>query len=519
MAKNYTEILALANKNNMGLSNTIKRDYGIPLDYSSVQENYEAALAYAQTSTLAYIGQPISVGDVLYVVTTAEEGYLKQVGTKPAGDNKSIEVSEEGVVSIKGYAAAPYATLPQKKLIQQDDGTSIETIEWVSISSIVEGDGNTKTVVRAADDSVITVTPVHDDANDTYTYTLDVTFPAIPEYTVTKTVNDNDVTYKVTKDGVAVGESIVVPNAYNDSEVRSSIGALEGHFTNGVANSAKDYAAEGGIATEFSRLAGLIDGLSGVDTGFTQQLADLEQEFDAFMAGTGAADVIDSLSDIRDAIEALQTHTTSYETKVDGNADDIAELSSRLTAVEGIAHHDHANKAELDKITEGKVASWDGYAATIAGLSTDKVDKSYVDSELAKKVDVEGYVAYSQAEKEKLAGLENFDSSELAAQISDLEGKFDASGKANDAAKLGGQAPDYYATASALTTAVSAVDGKIEGAIAAIPVATTSVLGLVRASESIAVSTDGVMSVAKVSTDVLEQGTETLILNGGSASN
>ena len=43
MAKNYTEILALANKNNMGLSNTIKRDYGIPLDYSSVQESYEKA--------------------------------------------------------------------------------------------------------------------------------------------------------------------------------------------------------------------------------------------------------------------------------------------------------------------------------------------------------------------------------------------------------------------------------------------------------------------------------------------
>jgi hypothetical protein len=119
MAKNYTEILALANKNNMGLSNTIKRDYGIPLDYSSVQESYEKALEYAQSSTLAYIGQPISVGDVLYVVTTPENGYLKQVGVKPVGDEKSIEVSEEGVVSIYGFEAAEGATLPQK----QADGT------------------------------------------------------------------------------------------------------------------------------------------------------------------------------------------------------------------------------------------------------------------------------------------------------------------------------------------------------------------------------------------------------------
>ena len=119
MAKNYTEILALANKNNMGLSNTIKRDYGIPLDYSSVQESYEKALEYAQSSTLAYIGQPISVGDILYVVTTAENGYLKQVGVKPVGDEKSIEVSEEGVVSIYGFEAAEDATLPRKKA----DGT------------------------------------------------------------------------------------------------------------------------------------------------------------------------------------------------------------------------------------------------------------------------------------------------------------------------------------------------------------------------------------------------------------
>ena len=75
MANNYTKILELANKNNMGLSNTIKRDYGIPLDYSSVQESYEAALTYARTSTLAYIGQPISVGDTLYVVTDEANGY------------------------------------------------------------------------------------------------------------------------------------------------------------------------------------------------------------------------------------------------------------------------------------------------------------------------------------------------------------------------------------------------------------------------------------------------------------
>lgn len=219
MANNYTDILALANKNNMGLSNTIKRDYGIPLDYSSVQESYEAALAYAKDSTLAYIGQPISVGDALYIVTDEANGYLKAVGTKPSGDDKSIVVAEDGTVSIYGFTAAANATLPRKN--------SNGTIEWVTVEAIVSGDGNEKTRVVAADDSDITVTPSYDSKTDTYTYTLDVQFPAIPEYSVTKTDGDGKTTYQLTKDGVATGVAIEVPDAYDDSALASRVAAVE----------------------------------------------------------------------------------------------------------------------------------------------------------------------------------------------------------------------------------------------------------------------------------------------------
>ena len=455
MAKNYTEILALANKNNMGLSNTIKRDYGIPLDYSSVQESYEKALEYAQSSTLAYIGQPISVGDVLYVVTTPENGYLKQVGSKPVGDEKSIEVSEEGVVSIYGFEAAEGATLPQK----QADGT----IKWVAISAIVEGDGNTKTVVKAADGSDITVTPVYDEVNDTYTYTLDVQFPAIPEYSVEKVEGENEVTYKVTKDGVQVGESIVVPNAFDPSEILESIETLQGYFTEGEANvaiEAKGYVADGAIDTEFKRLAGLIDGLAGVDTTFTQDLKALKDNFDAFMEGSGAENVIDSLADIKTAIEALQSHSSTYEVKVDQAIEDVEDIKDRLDVIEAIEHHEHENKAELDKIVEGDVEKWNSLVnyddSEVRGLIEPKADKSYVDDELAKKVDAEGYIAFTQEEKTKLAGLENYNDSELSGRVGVVEGYF-ADGVANDAAKFGGQLPEYYATKSSVEEAISGV--------------------------------------------------------------
>lgn len=457
MAKNYTEILALANKNNMGLSNTIKRDYGIPLDYSSVQESYEKALEYAQSSTLAYIGQPISVGDVLYVVTTPENGYLKQVGVKPVGDEKSIEVSEEGVVSIYGFEAAEGATLPQK----QADGS----IKWVAISAIVEGDGNTKTVVKAADGSDITVTPVYDEVNDTYTYTLDVQFPAIPEYSVEKVEGENEVTYKVTKDGVQVGESIVVPNAFDPSEILESIETLQGYFTEGEANvaiEAKGYVADGAIDTEFKRLAGLIDGLAGVDTTFTQDLKALKDNFDAFMEGSGVENVIDSLADIKTAIEALQAHSSTYEVKVDQAVEDVEDIKGRLDIIEAIEHHEHENKAELDKIVEGDVEKWNSLVnyddSEVRGLIKPKADKTYVDDKLAKKVDAEGYIAFTQEEKTKLAGLENYNDSELSGRVGTVEGYF-TEGKANDAVLFGGQAPEYYATKSSVEEAISGVHG------------------------------------------------------------
>lgn len=223
MANNYTDILALANKNNMGLSNTIKRDYGIPLDYSSVQETYEAALDYAQNSTLAYIGQPISVGDTLYIVTDEASGFLKAVGTKPTGDNKSISVSEDGTISMFGFEAAADATLPRKNT----DGS----ITWITLADIAGStDTNTKTVVKAADDSDITVTSAYDEATDTYTYTLDVQLPAIPEYAIKKEAGEGVVNYTLTKDGEAVAETIVVPNAYDDTALVDRVEAIEAAY-------------------------------------------------------------------------------------------------------------------------------------------------------------------------------------------------------------------------------------------------------------------------------------------------
>lgn len=335
MANNYTKILELANKNNMGLSNTIKRDYGIPLDYSSVQESYEAALNYAKTNTLAYIGQPISVGDTLYIVTDETNGYLKAIGTQPAGDEQSVTIEADGKITIKGFSSASNATLPRK--------TSEGTLEWVAIDAIVDGDGNTKTVVQTAEGSAITVIPTYDSKTDTYTYTLDVVFPAIPEYSVTKELNDNQVAYKLTKDGNVVGESIVVPNAYDDSAITERVDTLESDLGG---HAERIISIENKVNTFFATVEnpdGVINTLDEIQkyiaddqTGAAGIAASIKENADAIgiLNGEGTGSVKKTVEDAIAAQSVKDAENYASQAALDAVADTINETTAQVAELE-----------------------------------------------------------------------------------------------------------------------------------------------------------------------------------------
>jgi chromosome segregation ATPase len=347
MANNYSNIVELSNKNNMSLSNTIKRDYGIPLDHSSVQETYEAALDYAQNSTLAYIGQPISVGDTLYVVTDEAGGYLKAVGTTPTADEKSIAIDEDGNITLAGFEAASNATLPRKR--------ANGTLEWVPVSAIVAGDGNTTTTVQAAEDSSITVTPKYDAANDEYTYILDVNLPAISDhtYSITKETSEGKVIYNLTKDGEVVGESIEVIEAQTDEYLSGRVSSLEAN-------------------------------IASVDT----RLSDIEEhaeQIDTFFATVNNPDeTIDTLAEIQKYIADDKTGAAAMLASINKNAEDIA----LLTGGDGASIKSLVDEA----ISEQSIKDAATYAtqAALAEVRT-KADaaavKSAVDAALADKVD------------------------------------------------------------------------------------------------------------------------------------
>ena len=86
------------------LDKSFARANGQPLDASEVYYSLQAAKDYAATAQ-AYIGQKIVVVEDNVVTHYSVEdtaGNLKELGSKPVGDEKSITVAEDGTVSLAG---------------------------------------------------------------------------------------------------------------------------------------------------------------------------------------------------------------------------------------------------------------------------------------------------------------------------------------------------------------------------------------------------------------------------------
>lgn len=104
MAKLYGEIAA---KSLLTLDKSFARANGQPLDASEVYYSLEAAKTYA-AGAQAYIGQKIVVvenGIVTHYGIEDAAGNLKELGSKPVGDNSSIVVAENGTISLKGVGS------------------------------------------------------------------------------------------------------------------------------------------------------------------------------------------------------------------------------------------------------------------------------------------------------------------------------------------------------------------------------------------------------------------------------
>lgn len=148
----------------LGFPLNFRRGNPNPLDNSSVWASLEAAQTYASTDPVAYVGQVLSVLDVVDGVANSatvyciqdESGTLSRVGTVTLGDDTTIIKNEDNTLSIKGYAEAADGA----QLVKTADGLSwvvpsTDTVEGlqtaVATLQATVGDSNGGLVKQVAD--------------------------------------------------------------------------------------------------------------------------------------------------------------------------------------------------------------------------------------------------------------------------------------------------------------------------------------------------------------------------------
>ena len=268
---------------------------------------YERAAQYAATSA-AYVGQELAVVDVTYAednttVTGStvtiyciqdNTGTLQEVGKATSGDGKSITLSDDGILSISGFEAAQGATLPQK----QADGT----IKWVAIDAIVKGDGNTKSVVTAAEgETHVIVDLVRDPDTDTNTYTISL---KLDDYATTAAVGTAITAAKEELAGAIAGAK---------EELEGTIAGVEDRF-----NEAIGVAASEGVEA----------------SGLYAAIAAAEERAKAY-ADAGDADTVYDDTEVRGLISGHTTRIEALETTLGNEASGlIKDLADEISARE-----------------------------------------------------------------------------------------------------------------------------------------------------------------------------------------
>ena len=447
-AKNYTEILALVNAGNqMGLSNTIKRDYGIPLDFTSVQETYDAAVIYAAENTKAYVGQPLSVGGKLYIINdvAAEtkyvigekeyDNYLVEVGSATEGDGATIDL-ENGVLTLHGFEGALSGYLPRKA----EDGT----LEWVPISAVVQGDGNKVTTLTSTDGSVTIEKTTDTDASLVYDLSVEAyddsevkgRLDAVEEAIGEKAEGETEATgiYKAIDDALASAKAYAdaqdADTVYDDTELAGRVSAIEADYlktadkyddtelTNRVKALEDDRVTEEELAAavkvESDRakdaekaLGERIDAIDFIDSDeLATELAPYAKSADVESALADKAD--------KDAFDELSSTVSAFLTG-DGTEAALDSLKELIAYIDSHDDVDIAGILEDIQAIEGKLA---GIDSTVVAYVTDAIDALKI-GDYAKAADLTAL-----ADRVAVLEAKPFDTYATKSEVEGVDGKF-----------------------------------------------------------------------------------------------
>ena len=494
--------MAISNLPKLNFSVPFAMTAALPVQYNAYFDNYEAAVAAAATAdvpgsstTVYYYGQKIVVVTAesadLYIIQPDKT--LKAAGTVPVGDNKSITVSD-GVIGITGFAAATENQQPRKKA----DGT----IEWYTpdtstVAGLSQTVGQHTQQISALNEQMTTVqgdittinSTLADKANSADVYTKQQTEDKISAAISSVYKPAGSTTFAA----LPAPAANVLGNVYNVTDAFTTTDQF-------VEGAGKSYPAGTNVAVvlvgedyRYDVLSGMVD-LSNYST--TDEIA--QTYATKTEVTTGLSGKVDKVDGSRLMTDAEGTKLAGIEAGAQVN--NIASVASGELAISEEKELSIVAVAQ-DKVT-GLADALAGKVNTEAGKGLSTNDFTTPLLEKLNALPAGAQVNAIDTVSDEFTISETKELSVAAIAQSKITGLPDALNAKLESVSING---------AALTVTDKGVN---------IPIATGTLLGVVKSSakiNEIAVGADGVMSVNTVSTDKLEQGSDTIVWNGGGA--
>ena len=366
-----------------------KRSKALPLDKYSVFETKALAIEYAEKrgayaeTPVSYPGQVIAVAEdskmVAYILAEKADGSnleLKPIGIIPTGDNKTIEVSTEGAISLLGAAGAANGTLP---MIDNETGKLV----WRTLEDIGAGDGNDNTTYEFSfANEKITIVPKfngqpimegEEGAQTQVKYELDLSnFVTADELAAELgALTDNDTTYSV-----AESEKVL---KLNDTVFSTEIGLK--HENGKISLTGID----GVVIAEFSDADFVKDSVledvnynsETKEIEFTWKTVDGETKTDA----VSVADFVQTYT----AGNGLELNSNEFAVKVDSGSENFLTVGANGVKLSGVQSAINTAKQEAIEAAANAAA---GIYATQTALNEVSGDLSDLETALDARLDV-----------------------------------------------------------------------------------------------------------------------------------
>ena len=345
---------------------SIARGNPLPLDANSVFESYADLETYA-AGVLAYPGQVVAVvnADSTGIYYLDQEKAIKPVGVIPAGDNLSIDMDENDVVSLHNFGKVFYKYVAENG----DVAAHYEKVEvsnnnpWVAglEPRVVTEDG--KLVIGWYEPNPTTIDGVNDQVA-----AVQGTVEDLVDSVGAPSTENSEATglYKEVEDVQEDVEELIDAVGNSDDALDENVQTIWAHINNHTdrievleAIDHDAYATKVALAEEVTNRENAIEGL--------------QNQINLIMDNPDTENVIDSISEFMTYISEHGEIAEGFRTDIDKNKEDIGKeieaaraaegaLSDRLDVLEAIDHDayiaaDTALKEELIADAASKYAT------------------------------------------------------------------------------------------------------------------------------------------------------------------